>query len=211
MTARKTLMRKAGCSVLSLVMVLLSIVSPMANAQSTTSLDLTPPVIKYEPVTSGKAGEAQLFVAEVLEDRSLLSVILYHRFSGDGPYASTEMLAENGGSMFSASVVTDLSDIRDIEYYIQAEDGDGNRTIKGFAFDPLVRQIRTENAEKLAATAAATSSAASESSSGGSRWMWGVLGLLVVVVAAGAAGSGGSNGGTTAVEPSTVVLDVEPL
>jgi len=201
--------RQFLCGLLSALLALSSVLLPTVQAQS-GSLDLTPPVINYDPVRSGGAGELQVFTAEVLEDRVLLSVVLYHRFAGDVSYASSEMLS-SGDNFFSATVVTESTDVRDIEYYIEAEDADGNRTIRGFSFDPLVRQITSDTGGAIAATAAASSTAAGDATGSNSRWAWGLLGLLVVVVVAGAAGSGDSGGSGTTVAPSTVVLEVEPL
>lgn len=210
MIDKNRLLQRCLSALLAATMALMSTYIPLAQAQNVEVLDLRPPVINYDPIPSGRAGDTHVFTAQVLEERSLLSVILYHRFAGDGPYASTEMLPL-GNNLFSASVVTDETDVRNIEYYIQAEDADGNRTIKGFSFDPLIKEIISDNAEAIVATAAASSTAASETS-GGNRWVWGLLGLVVVAVAAGAAsGGGGSGGSTSTIQPSTVVLEVEEL
>ena len=203
------LLRQILSTILAMVIALMGSVLPIVHAQTVEGLDLRPPVINYEPTGSGRAGDTQVFTAQVLEERSLLSVILYHRFAGDGPYASTEMLPL-GNDLYSASVVTDQTDVRNIEYYIQAEDADGNRTIKGFAFDPLIKEIISDNVESIAATAAASSTAANESG-GSNRWVWGLLGLVVVAVAAGAASGGDSGGSSSTVQPSTVVLEVDEL
>lgn len=196
--------------VLSMLIAFLHLLSPVVQAQS--SLDLLPPVIEYTPVDTGVPGEVQEFKATVTEDGNYVSVVLHHRFSGDQLYASTEMLPlEEGTDIYSATVVTDLEDIRNLEYYIHAEDAEGNRAVRGFSFDPLIRKIGDDTTATMAGSTAASSPGVSEGSSGPNKWVWGLLGALVVIAAAGAASSGGSGDGQSGNPPTNVTLQVQEL
>ncbi len=163
-------------------------------------LDLQPPVMELEEIDRGIAGETQVFTVTVTDEKALTTVVLFHRFSGDDRYASTEMLPIARTDIFTASVSTDADDPRDIEYYIQAEDTGGNKAIKGFAFDPLVRDI----------TGDAVITAASTSPGGMSRnrkIMWTVLGVLAIGVIASQSGGGGGSSSEPASPPVTIVVN----
>lgn len=177
-----------------------SLVTLNVQAQST---DVQPPTIELEEIENGIAGEMQSFTATVSDDQQLVSVILYHRLAGDENYLSTEMLPVSGTTVYSASVVITTDDPRDIEYYIQAEDFGGNKALKGFAFDPLTRQISAD----VVAVASITQPPAA-SMSRNRKIMWGVLGVLALglIVSQTSSGSGNSGGGGT---PTTTETPIE--
>lgn len=174
---------------LLLVMIMLTHGYPRVLwAQATLPLDLEPPVIVFEEQKSGVAGSDQLFTVDVTDDRRVTSVVLYYRFASDPEFTSAPMDGEVGTSIYTRTVQTTAADPRNLEYYIQAEDLAGNRSIKGFVFDPLVRT--------LTADASPTTTVSGESSGGfDRRILWGLAGLLVIALIAGA--SGGDSGGST--------------
>lgn len=189
------------------LLISLSLILPSATvnqvfAQSSDNLsDAQPPVIEHESTGQGRAGDTQVISAKINDDQSLLAAVLFYRFSGDEQFNSVDMQLVDGESVFSASIVTSASDVRDIEYFIQAEDTAGNRAIKGFTFDPLVFKIypartTTDSADAVNSSATPTEEIATESrdqtvqtpASSGSvesnsrgRIMWGLVGLLAVV------------------------------
>lgn len=171
------------------------------------SADVQAPTIELEEIENGIAGETQTFTASVTDDQQLVSVILYHRLAGDENYLSTEMMPISGSAVYSASVVITTDDPRDIEYYIQAEDFGGNKALKGFAFDPLTRQISAD----VVAVATITQPPAATMSRN-RKIMWGVLGILALGLIVSQANSDSDDGGgTPATTETPIEIEVNPL
>lgn len=169
------------------------------------SLDLEPPTLVLEEIEQGIVGETQVFTVTAEDEQQLTSVILYHRLDGDSSYASTEMLPVGTTNIFTASVETTNDDPRDIEYYVQAEDTGGNKAIKGFAFDPLVRDMVAD----VVATAA-TTSAPGMGMSRNRKILYGALGILAVGFLV-SQGGGGSSSGSATTTTTPVNIEVNPL
>lgn len=112
-----------------------------AYAQS-GAIDVEPPLIEHDVVSAVEADIRQSFFASVVDDNQLDSVSLYYRFENDPAYSSVLMNRVSYSSTYIAHIPTDASSDRNIEYYIQARDKAGNRTVRGYAFNPLVREIR---------------------------------------------------------------------
>lgn len=169
------------------------------------SLDVDPPTLVLEEIDQGIIGETQVFTVTAEDEQALESVILYHRFVGDDSYTDSAMLRVGSTKIFSASVETTTEDPRDIEYYVQAQDSGGNKAIKGFAFDPLVRDMVAD----VIATAAVTSGSGIGMSRN-RKILYGVLGVLAIGLLA-SQGGGSSSGGGTTTQTSPVNLEVNPL
>ncbi len=88
------------------------------------------------------AGYTQVFTALVADDKQLKDVTLYHRRAGRQAFDRAPMLPLGTTGYFSAQLTTDPADLRAIEYYVQARDQGGNRTVSGFAFDPYKRIMK---------------------------------------------------------------------
>jgi len=149
------------------------------------------PLIEHEVIPQGSPGVTQEFNASVVDDESLAEVTLFYRFKGDPKFKSVTMEPIASSSVHTASVETSRGDNRDIEYYIRATDRAGNRVIKGYAFDPLIRKMGQ------AAPVARSNSTESQASSGKSRrnLIYIGLGVLAVGAIAAAAGNGDSEPG----------------
>jgi len=104
-------------------------------------LDVEPPLIEHEVVAENEAGIRQTFVATVVDDQELDRVQLYYRFKGESRYSLSTMNRVSFSSTWIAQIATDPATPQDMEYYIQANDKSGNRTVRGYAFNPLVRKI----------------------------------------------------------------------
>lgn len=197
----KKMLRHITCLVTSLALVMCTLLSSIASAQgisqdasSSTSggvsaeLDVLAPVIELSPeqVEQGVAGEAQVFRASITDDNVISTVILYHRFAGDPAFSSTEMLRTGAENDYEATVVTTSGDSRSIQYYIEAADVAGNRSVLGFPFDPLQLPI----AEPVAQAQPA------EQGLGREKLLWGVAGLLLLALVIGAVGSSDSSDST---------------
>lgn len=114
------------------------VVAMDATAQG---FDVEPPIIEHEVVVSAEAAERQNFTATVADDNELDSVRFLYRFEGERQYTSVDMNRVSFSSTFNVQVPTDEEDGSAIEYYIEARDVSGNRTLRGYNFSPLVRFI----------------------------------------------------------------------
>ncbi len=188
-----------------------------AMAQSSNStIDGNPPVIELEVIPRGIAGQEQVFTSLVSDDSQVQDVFLYFRFNGQQAYNSILMESIGGSSYYIATVSPEENDTRDIEYYIQARDVAGNRTVEGFAFEPIVRQLRTapvNQTDQTTAGSSTTTTSGSEtptpSSSGGFKLWHLAVGIALLGLVAGAAGggSGGGGGGNGQTVPLTITVN----
>lgn len=128
------------------VMAELLVGASRVHAQSSPdAFDSEPPLIEHEVVSDGELGDSQSFMATVVDDEELQSVTLFHRRAGETVYASMTMNRLSASATWVARIATRSNDVRDIEYYIEARDESGNRTLRGFIFNPLVRRINPSN------------------------------------------------------------------
>ena len=203
-------MRKTLCLLLSGLLTMMQLTLSVASAQSLP--DAEPPVIELERILTGEAGTAQVFTAQVVDDRELVDVVLYHRRAGRQPFTGSPMQALGDTAFFSATIVTEPDDARAIEYYVQARDGGGNRTVDGYAFDPHSRTLSVVPnvmAKVPSAPVSPNSSEAADTPSftvGGVPW-WQIA-LGAVAVGALAAAAGGSSGGSSDQDDGTVPLTI---
>ena len=152
--------------------------------------DTDPPRIEFEPIERGVAGDTQVVSAGITDDVDVESVTLHYRLDPSAPYESVPMEPLGGTSIHSASVETAGTDAEVLQYYVEARNGAGNRSIRGFAFDPLERQLGEAGAPAVAVDGA---SVPEPGLSTGRKVLYGVLG--VIAVGAIAAAAGGSSGG----------------
>lgn len=106
------------------------------------SIDTVGPVIELEELAEGEADQTQVFTVLIAEDVLLRDAALYYRREGQLPFTPAPMLALGDTGYYSVSIPTDKNDLRTIEYYVQARDEAGNRTVSGFAFDPYQRRLK---------------------------------------------------------------------
>ncbi len=191
-----------------IIVISMVIAMQLANATAVfaqSSPDTRSPLIELEAVAQAVADTSQVFTAQVVDDRVLKDVSLYFRRAGQQPFLPVPMTQIGDSSYYSVTVDTKTDDLRAFEYYIQARDEGGNRTVEGYAFDPYTRVI-TANPNLVVAPPTAPIATTNEtSSSGGLRWWQIAAGVLLVGALASAAGgdSGASNEATV---PLTVNL-----
>lgn len=174
-----------------------------AHAQD---LDSSPPVIESRIVEQGFRGENQVFTATVSDDRAVASVVLFYRTDTDAVYQNRRMQELGSTGIYSTTLPTD-GETQVIQYYLEAMDEAQNRTLQGFAFDPMERELVARNVP-VAQTQTAEEPPA-EGMSTGRKILYGVLGLAVVGALASAGGGGG--GGSSPEEGVDVTIVVEPL
>ncbi len=129
-------------SVLHLSRLVLAVICvAMSNFAVSQTADLVAPVIELEELEEAAADRSQVFTVQIAEDIQLRDATLYYRRTGQSPYTPTPLKPLGNSGFYSASVPTDANDLRAIEYYVQARDDAGNRTVSGFAFDPYLRTL----------------------------------------------------------------------
>lgn len=117
-------------------------------AQSTV-IDTSPPVIEHEELVEGVADSSQVFTVQIAEETELQDAVLYYRRNGQQAYTAAMMRPLGESGFYTASIATDPTDLRPLEYYIQARDSSGNRTVSGFAFDPFSRRLTPATAKRV--------------------------------------------------------------
>lgn len=154
----------------------------MSSAYAQSNLvDVEPPLIEHTVISPVDADSRQSFFATVVDDDELDTVSLYYRLQDDPTYSTVLMQRVSFSSTYIVHIPADADSTRNIEYYIQARDLAGNRTVRGYAFNPLVREINTLSAE-VESTSAQTSSSIFEP--GKKRTvLYVVLGVLAAGVA----------------------------
>lgn len=184
---------------------------------SAQSADAEPPTIEFERITEGVLGDTQVFSAAVEDDRELSAVTLHYRLGESASYTSVPMTSLAGTSIHTASVDTKGTEALVVQYYLEARDAAGNRSIQGFAFDPLERSLVAPEQRALASTSTAIAAPVAfetNNMSTGRKVLYGILGLVVVGAIAGAAGGTGGDGDNPAADdPGTVPVRilVDPL
>lgn len=176
------------------------------------SVDAEPPTLQYDPVDRGVLGKEQTFAISATDNVELESVTFSYRFAEEADYERQPMLRQGNSDMFSITLPADAlgSKTDVIQYYIEAIDLEGNRTLEGFAFNPITR-ILVDASQVGPAQTQAQSGVISEFNnlSTGKKILYGALGVLAVGVLVAASDRGG-----TEVAPGvdvTVVVDQLPI
>lgn len=193
------------CSLLALVLIATGPLSVHAQAS-----DGEPPVIEYQPVGSGAIGEDQLFVVEVTDNNAVESVILNYRTTPDADYENLSMERDSDSDRFRATVPQqETLESSTIEYYFEATDVSGNRTLEGFAFNPLLRVL--VDAAELPATPVLQESGPFANLTSGKNLLYVALGVLAVGVLIAASSDGGGSDNDEQGVDVTVVVDQLPI
>jgi len=192
---------------------LLSVLLVLPGMAQAQTVDVDPPTIELEAVNEGVRGETQVFSATVEDNNAISSMTLHYRFGNTTDYVSVPMSQIAGTAIYTASVDTSNATSDLIQYYMEARDSGGNRTVQGFAFDPFERVLIEDRAAIVAESAtvvpAAVPVAAQPRVSTQRKILYGLLGVLVVggLVAASSGGSSGGGGGGDDQVDLTVIVD----
>ncbi len=187
----------------SLICLFAFILSATANSAALAqSIDTVGPVIELEELAEAEVDNSQVFTVQIAEDVALKDATLYYRREGQLPFTPAPMQPLGDTGYFSVSIPTDDSDFRTIEYYVQARDEAGNRTVSGFAFDPYQRRLQpsSKRADILSAPEPTVEPIQPEvASTDGTpsifqqRWFQITLGVVAVGLLASVAGGGGDD------------------
>ena len=163
------------------------------QGNSVTTVDVDPPLIEHEVVSQVESDIRQTFVATVVDDGELDSVIFFYRFAGETNFTRYVMAPLSASSTFIAQIPTDPKIVTAIEYYIQARDLSGNRTVRGYTFNPLVREILPPQAQTAVSPQVPVEAEIGEKTqtTGLNKALYVVGGVLLLGLIAGAASSSG--------------------
>lgn len=195
-------------SVCQVAFLSLSIVSSPVYAQV---LDTEPPRVGFDTVGEAFKGDSQVFTVTATDDQVIESIVFRYRLSSDTDYQRGDMTRIGDTDLYSFTIPAEsISDsVEVIQYYIEAKDEAGNRTLQGFSFDPVERILLERSADVLVASDQTDTASSSflGSLSTTQKVVFGVVGVVVLgALISSAGGGGGSN-----VETVPVVIEVEPL
>lgn len=200
-----------GClAALQLFVAVISVAPLSASAQS---IDSEPPVVDFQPVDEGVLGESQVFTTTVSDNEGVSSVVLHFRLDSDSAYVAREMQVLSGTDIYTTTIETNDAgeDVTSIQYFIEAKDYSGNRSLEGFAFNPVERLLSVRELATNSGNSNTSGESSSMPSTGMSTRQKVLLGLLGVVVV-GALASSSSSGGGGASEPGVdVTIVVDPI
>ncbi|MBX2838467.1 MAG: hypothetical protein KTR35_16535 [Gammaproteobacteria bacterium] len=197
----------AGLMALCLTVAQCLLFYPTAVLSQAQEYDYEPPLIEPEVVEEADADYRQTFIASVVDDVELGYVTLFYRFVGEVAYQRINMVQVSRSSSYIAHIPTDPELGLDVEYYIEASDTSGNRTLHGYAFSPKVRLV-IDPENRVTASPVATEAG---DDSGGNKTVWYVIGGAVLLgLIAGLAGGSSDGGSDNCVDGTcdiTITLD----
>lgn len=166
------------------------------QGNSVTTVDVDPPLIEHEVIPQVDSDIRQTFVATVVDDGELDSVVFFYRFAGETNFTRYVMAPLSASSTFIAQIPTDPKVVTAIEYYIQARDFSGNRTVRGYTFNPLIREIMPPKSPAAVSPQIPVGAEVDEKTpkSGLTKVLYVVGGVLLLGLIAGAASSSGGGG-----------------
>lgn len=175
--------------------------SGLRHTQSGGSIDVEPPLIEHDVIAEAEADIRQSFIATVVDDGELDSVLFYYRYAGETSFSRYAMMPISYSSTYIAQIPTDPDSYTAIEYYIQARDASGNRTVRGYTFSPLVRNIipaasPVADAEGSAATIQGAADTKTAATIPKALYILGGVLLLGLIASAAGSSGGGSDSGT---------------
>lgn len=221
-------MFKQGLSVFFLSFVLLSPLhadenlGPSASSGGDSNIDLEPPVITHDPITSTlKAHQPLVMQVRITDDHGVFSATLFYRNAGAKEFRSLAMrISETDKDVFVIEIPAEDINPPKLEYYIQATDVSGNTVLRGGRLFPLSVAVESDFVPLAASTALAAAGSAGESnkgltlnqqssssSSSKKMWYW-IAGGAIIGALVAANSSGGDDTPPAAKPPSgTIIID----
>ena len=215
------LRRRLACllAALQIVVSAASVLTPQAYAQA---LDTQPPDVGFDTVDEARKGDSQVFTVTATDNKAIQSIVIFYRMGPDADYQRADMSQIGETDLYTLLIPADAipESTEVIQYYIEARDEAGNRTLQGFSFDPAERALVDSPSSTAGDTLAAdsTSPPAQEdtdtvlgSLSTTQKVVYTTLGVIVVgaLIAAASGGGGGAGGETTQLTLVVPALDVD--
>ena len=184
------------------------LVSTLAHAQAE---DIEPPTIGPDINAEAIRGESQIFTVSATDNEGIESIGIYYRLSPDNAYVRADMTRLGETDLFSFTIPAESipSSVDVIQYYIEARDFAGNRTLRGFSFSPVERTL----VDQPGAVAAGAESQDTKSTTllgsltTTQKIVYGALGVIVVGALISAASGGGGSGSSGSTVPVTIFVD----
>lgn len=198
-------------SACQIALCLLSIVISPVYAQV---LDTEPPRVGFDTVGEALRGDSQVFTVTATDDQIIESIVFRYRLSTDTDYQRGDMSRIGETDLYSFTIPADSipASAEVIQYYIEAKDEAGNRTLQGFSFDPVERILldRPLNEPLALDESESASPTFLGSLSTTQKVALGVVGVVVVGALISSAGGGGG-GSSSSVPTVPVTIDIQPL
>ena len=206
--------RRCLTSLVAILQLMMSVLWVLpASSVHAQGIDSEPPTIEFEAIDQGFIEDSQVFTATVSDDTEVQTVTLYYRFDSEELYKSRRMEMLGSAGIYTATIGTDLAPegTTAIQYYLEALDGVSNRTLQGFAFDPIERELIDVPVPVPVAVAEPVAAPVQVGGiSTGRKILYGVLGLVVVGAIAAASSSSGGGGDSQPGVPITINVQELP-
>jgi hypothetical protein len=173
----------------TLLMLVSSIGTGWAQTLAAIDFDISAPVISHEPLRQGSAGQMLTITAAIEDNVAVKSAAVFFLTSTGQQYQQVDMSPDSAASIWLATVDTTVDDTL-VNYYIVAEDSEGNRIQKGGQSNPFVVELSDSELSLSSSTESRDNSTADKKPN--------LLLLMAGVVLAGillSGSGGGSDGG----------------
>ncbi len=187
----------------SLCQVLLSCSVFLSVPVYSQTLDTEPPEVGLDGVGEARKGDSQVFTVSATDDSEISDLTVFFRQGTTGEFESAQMMRIGNTDLFTytlrAESIAPSTDV--IQYYFDARDAAGNRTLQGFSFDPLERTLIDGGSIQAESSPPSSSQSDKSTSVLGSlsttqKVVYGAVALVVVgALIAVASSSGGVSGG----------------
>ena len=206
------ILRCASVCLLTVCQMLLLVAPLISTTAGAQPLDFEPPRIGADASTEVFRDEPQVFTVTATDNAGVDSLVIYYRLGPDAEYLNGRMQRIGDTDLFSFTIPAESipATVSVIQYYIEASDFEGNRTLEGFSFSPVERVLL----DKPATVAGSDSQQSGESSSllgslsTTQKVVYGVVGLVIVgALVAVASDSGGDSGSSNPTVPATIFIE----
>jgi len=205
--------------VVTTLVVVAKILAPVVYLISTTAQaqapDTEPPSIGEDTISEARKGDSQVFSVSATDNDVITSIDIFYRLGSDASYIKSSMSQVGNTDLYSFTIPADSipESVDVIQYYIEARDNSGNRTLHGFSFSPRERKLvdlsdtiaDTSTSEENTSEAQDSSPTLLGSLSTTEKVVYGGLAILVVGALVSAAGSGGDDNESGLTEVTLVV------
>lgn len=115
-----------------------------SNTANAAPLDNIDPVLTHTPVKDRKGGSQITISATATDNIGVTAVKLYYRKSGETGYTQSAMTTGVTTNLYVGTIPAAVVTSAGVEYYITAEDADGNIVYSGTAAQPHIITIDTK-------------------------------------------------------------------
>ena len=121
-------------------MLISSIGTGWSQTLAAIDFDISAPIISHEPLRQGAAGQMLTITAAIEDNVAVKSAAVVFLTSTGQQYQQVAMYPDNAASVWLTTIDTTVDDTV-VNYYIIAEDSEGNRIQKGGQSNPFVVEL----------------------------------------------------------------------